>query len=172
MTGVRAYVLARKGVLVSSPDVKNMTSTQWLFEYYALSKMEQSRVEDAYKLLKNTLVSVLGLNMLRPADSQGRPKEFEEMTPDERDAFLPLVTWCARPDMLKPVVEQYEHAAIVASATNDADYEALCAQIDENVDDIEPILGIDTTVPVRKIINPMVETQLRQLLTVDNTGKV
>lgn len=149
-----------------------MTHTQWLFEYYSLAAMEQERFKDAHMLLQKTLVSVLGLNMLKPVGDNGTPKNFEEMTPEERDAFLPLVTWCARPDMLKPVIEQYDSAIAKASVTEDAAYEALCAKIDENVDDLEPILGIDPTIPIRKTVDPMVTAQLKQLLNVDVTGKV
>jgi len=149
-----------------------MTNTQWLSEYYSLAAMEQERFKDAHMLLQKTLVSVLGLNILKPVGDTGAPKTHEEMTPEERDAFLPLVTWCARPDMLKPVIDQYDSMINAASVDKDAEYEALCARIDENVDDLEPILGIDPNMLNRKTINPMVETQLKQLLSVDVTGKV
>jgi hypothetical protein len=149
-----------------------MTHAQWMFEYYSLVNMEQERFKDAHMLLRKTLVSVLGLDMLRPVDDKGIPKNHEDMTPEEREAFLPLVTWCARPDMLKPVIDQHELATANVSTNADAEYEALCAKIDENVDDLEPLLGIDPNAPVVKTVNPVIAIQLKQLLSVDATGKV
>jgi hypothetical protein len=161
---MRAYVLARKGVLLSSPDVKAMSQAQWAFEFYALQKKEEDLFKVYFKVMRNLLVNVLGLNSLRPTDEKGLPKSFEAMTDDEKEGFLPLIAWCARPEMLKPVAEQLQLATDEHAATNpDKQYEELLAKMDKAVEeggDMDPILST-TNVIIPK--DPRYEQQFKQM---------
>lgn len=139
---MRAYVLARKGVLASNPDVQNMSRAQWVFEYVSLKKHERDQIDTNAKILKYTLVSVLGLNAIRPEDEHNIPKKWEEMSQDEKEAFLPLVAWVGRPELLQVVKKQKETEIGIEQALNDLEYEELVARIDEAGGDMEPILGI------------------------------
>lgn len=143
MWGLRAYVLARKGVLASSPDVKNMTRTQWVLEYHALKERDRLYIDSFTKITKSLLVSTLGLNLIRPIDENGNPKQLDKMTDEERDAYIPLSAWCARPEMLKTAYEQMEKDIDPGTVTSDKQYEELVAAIDANDGDMVPILGLD-----------------------------
>lgn len=164
--------MARKGILVSSPDVKKMNRTQWLFEYHALRKKEEDTFKAQAETFRMILVSVLGLNLIRPKGEDGVPKRFEDMSDEEKETFVPLVAWCARPDMLKSVAEQVEMDMAFEKATQSPDqaYEAMVAAIDAADGDMEPIIGIPIT-DVGKVQNPVVEKQMAQVLNIDVDGK-
>jgi hypothetical protein len=144
MWALRAYVLARKGVLITNPDVKAMTKTQWVFEYHALRRKEEQTFKSYADAFRQTLVSVLGLNMIRPVNENGLPKTYDEMSDDEKVAFMPLVAWCGHPEMLKKVFEQMQSEIDMSSVTDpDSDYEKLVASIDAADGDMIPILDLD-----------------------------
>lgn len=167
--------MARKGILVSSPDVKKMTQTQWMFEYHALKRKEEDQYKNHFETFRRILVSVLGLDLIRPKDQDGITKSYEDMTTVEKDAFIPLVAWCARPDMLKTVAEQVEMDLTMEKAANpDSDYEAMVNAIDAADGDMEPIIGIPVT-QTGKVKNPMTELQMKQvqnIIDIDVDGKV
>lgn len=133
--------MARKGILVNSREVSEMSDMQWAFEYYALRKKEMDDKESNFTMLKHLLVNVLGLNALRPENEHGIPKKFEEMTEEEKEAYLPLVAWCARPDMIKPVAEQLKAELAIKEADENKAYEEMVAAIDAADGDMEPVLG-------------------------------
>lgn len=120
-----------------------MTKVQWILEFHALQRKEKMQFESYFKLMKNLLINVLGLNALRPEDEQGKVKPFDVMTDEEKESFLPLIAWVSRPDALKPVVDQLKNEIDNKSATASEDYEKLAAAIDAAGGDMEPILGID-----------------------------
>ena len=141
MLGIRAYVLARKGVLMSNPDVANMSVGQWFFEAAALREKEKFELEASHKILKNTLIGVLGLNALRPTDDFGKPKKWDEMTEKDREEFMPLIGWCGRPDMLKKVSEQLQTEKVYDEGGMDnSAYEKMVEAIDAAGGDMEPYL--------------------------------
>jgi len=141
---VRAYVMARKGVLITDPSVRDMSPSRWMFEYIALAKKEREEREFNIRALRNVLVSTLGLNLLRPEDSNGNPKRPEDMTEEDRESFLPLSVWMGNEGLLKAVKEQQEVLDITADLPpTDSTYEAMVAAIDAADGDIEPIIGID-----------------------------
>lgn len=169
MWAIRAYVIARKGVLVNSPEVQSMSVAQWAFEYLALKKMEKEAFEANFKALRMVLVSTMGLNALRPEDDKGKPKSPENMTEDERDAFLPLVAWIGRPELLKAVKEQIEHDLnFEKDPQSDDEYERLVAAIDANDGDMDPILGLPKSeyrpVPPGMRVDPMYKESLKDLV--------
>ncbi len=171
--GVRAYVLARKGVLVSNPDVAKMTETQWMFEYHALKRKEEMIFKSSFVALRKTMVSVLGLNLIRPVDEKGFPKKYGQMTEDEENMFLPMVAWCGRPEMLKDVAEQVQNELGMDKAENPDDaYEKLTAAIDAAGGDMEPIVGVDPLIAIhtRNAKNAAQEKLLVRPLEID--GKV
>lgn len=161
-------MLARKGVLVSSPDVQRMTPTQWAYEYYIIKKMEAEKIELIVKIAKAILVNILGLNLLRPTNEHGVPKSYDEMTQEEKDSFMPLVAWVAHPELLKTVKEQFEFEKHCESAMSDVskEYEDLVARIDENPYDMDAILGIDpeeTAERASKLQAQLFEEKLKSL---------
>ncbi len=171
--GIRGYVLARKGVLVSNPDVAKMTWTQWMFEYHSLRKKEEMMFKSSFLALRRTIVSVLGLNMLRPTDEAGVPKKHDAMTEEELDQFMPLVSWVGRQELLNEVSKQYETEAGIDAATNpDADYERQVAAIDDLDGDMSPIFTpLD---PKARFRDPRIVMQEKLLVqpTVEVEGKV
>lgn len=141
---MRAYVMARKGVLLTDPSVKEMSMQQWMFEYAALAKKEKDNREFIVKAMKGVLVSTLGLNMLRPEDAAGNPKPFEEFTEEDKEQFIPLTAWVGNEGMLKAVKEQLDKVKMnVELPPVDDNYEAMVAAIDAAEGDIEPIIGLD-----------------------------
>lgn len=174
--GVQAYVMARKGVLVSNPDVANMTWTHWMFEYHALKKKEEMLFKSGFIALRKTIVSTLGLNLLRPTDEAGFPKKHEQMTEEEKDMYMPLVSWCARPEMLKDVSEQFKLELGVEQVTNpDSEYEKQVAAIDADIDgDMLPIIQVPSI--DGKLKDPKIAQQERILIQprvlVDVDGKI
>lgn len=141
MWGMRAYVMARKGLLMSSPDVRNMTSTQWVFEYHALHDKEEMYMDVFTKLMRGVLINVLGLNSLKPETEAGDPKKWDDMTAEEKDQFLPLIAWCGRTEMLKSLQEQLQKTKINEEVPrDDKEYERTVAAIDAAGGDMEAII--------------------------------
>lgn len=143
--------MANKGVLVSDSSIAAMSPVQWYFEYCALKNRERSIALDVYNLAKNAIVSILGLNLLKPVGPDGRPKSESEMSEDEKNAFLPLVAWIGHHELLKKVADQYgfttngydEASSEFGPQVQDEKYEQIVNMIDAAGGDMEPILGID-----------------------------
>lgn len=160
MWGIRSFVMGRKGVLLSSPDVKTMTDTMWMFEYQGLMQKDKRNIEVFSQIAKNLLVSILGLNLIRPLDADGAPKKIEEMTDTEKQAFIPLVAWCGRPEILKAAYEQMQLEIDPDKVVGDKNYEKLVAAIDAAGGDMDPILTGAVGVDITKIPkNPKLEHQ-------------
>lgn len=159
--------MARKGVLVNSPDVQSMTTTQWLFEYLALKRKERETFELSFKALKAILISVMGLNAVRPEDDKGAPKSYDSMTEDEREAFLPLIAWVGRPELLKMVKEQMETEANI-NQTEDTDdtYNKLIEQIDAADGDMTAVLPIikDNPIPLGAKYDPLYQRTIDSMV--------
>lgn len=135
-----SYVMARKGILVSNPDVGRMSRVQWLFEYHSLINKERESMKLNIKVMKGLLINVLGLNALRPEDAQGNPKDYASLTPEEQESYLPLVAWCGRPELLQKISDQIQKEEIVADIGKDTSYETLVAQMDAADGDLLPII--------------------------------
>ncbi len=140
---MRADVLASKGILASDPSVQSMTQVQWYFEFAALKRAERRQIELGLKLFKSTMISLLGLNRLKPTREDGTTKSVEELTQEEKESYLPLVMWTAHPELLKKVSEQLDEEAAIDTAQSDKDYEKLVEAIDAMDGDMDPILGVD-----------------------------
>jgi hypothetical protein len=147
-----------------------MTPAMWLFEYHSLMKREREQVELQLKMLKETLVNVMGLNALRPVDSNGAAKSWDDMTDDEKSGYLPLVAWVGSPVMLKQVADQNKAMlgldgglADTTQPTPVGSYEDMVALIDENPDAIEEILGIDPAKMQKRANEIKVQLQQEQL---------
>lgn len=174
MMGVVSYVMARKGILISNPDVKAMTKVQWLFEYNSLAKKEKDIAQVSVKILKGLLINVLGLNALKPEDESGNPKTFENMTQEEKEGFLPLIAWCGRPELLKKVSEQIEKTDLLAEIPKDSKYEDLVAAIDAAGGDMEPILDSKFNISREDITNgpPVVDKQTNEELGIKDISEM
>lgn len=141
---MRAYVLARKGILMTDPSVKHMTPAQWAFEYIALNRKERDDKEFHIRSLKSVLITTLGLNLLKPEDQNGHPKGYEAMNDEERESFIPLTAWTGNEGMLKAVREQHEKGEVSDTLPDmDSAYDDMVAAIDAAEGDIEPIIGVD-----------------------------
>lgn len=141
MWGIRSYVMARKGILLSNPDVSKMSPSQWLFEYHSLVEKERNIFDLSFKTLKQLMIHLMGLNAIRPEDGTGRPKTTADMTKEEREAFLPLIAWIGHPEMLKQVQDQLDYDNAVRRSEDDDRYEQLVSAIDELDGDMTPIFG-------------------------------
>lgn len=141
---MRAYVMARKGILISDPSVARMNRTQWLFEYLALTRRDREDKEFNVRAMKSVIISTFGLNLIRPEDGNGNPKTIDQMTDEEREQYIPLTAWIGNEGMLKAVQQQHEKIDIpVDMPISDKSYEDMVAAIDAAGGDIEPIIGID-----------------------------
>ena len=87
--------MARKGVLVSSAEMREMTPVRWLYEYVSLREKE---FED-WRKLRKLLINVMGLDMV----SKSRFKNAED--PDI-DKFAPLVMFL-NPVLGDQMIEEY-----------------------------------------------------------------
>ena len=99
-------MLARKGILVSDPQVKRTSRAQWIWEYISLVKKDKDEREFYSKTLKNTLISVLGLNILPPLGEDGMPKLAEELTEADKDFFTPAAFIMGNHHLLKGILER------------------------------------------------------------------
>ncbi len=143
-----------------------------MFEYHALRQKEESYFKIAHTTLRKTIVSTLGLNLLRPTTEDGVPKKDADMTEEEREMYMPLVAWCGRVEMLKDVQEQYGAEAGFDKAANpDAEYEQQIAAIDAG-GDMEPIVQMVSV--TGRPSDPRIAIQEKLLVqpVVDVSGKV
>jgi hypothetical protein len=153
-----------------------MTKAQWMFEFHALKKTDTMM----FTALRKTMVNVMGLDMIRPADANGMPKKFAAMTEDELNSFIPLVLWNGHPEILKRVADQYADAAVIEqidqdsqSSNSNAEYEAMVAAIDAAGGDMDPIISVDPNISSRRV-NPQLLQQDKlstQPIEVDLEGK-
>ncbi len=126
-----------------------MNRTLWLQEYLGLKQEEEEYWKTFAKILKYTLVGVLGLNALRPETEDGHPKKWDEMTVEEREAFIPMIGWVGRAEMVKKISEQIDKQKVEDGAKNadsDSEYQDLIKAVEEGdmtpfESDIEPIEG-------------------------------
>lgn len=123
--------MARKGILMSDPTVREMNEVQWQFEYHALLEHEKrtySFIRNAFEAfftrLQNLVVRVLGLNIIqswRAAGVDTSKKEVAEALKDETP-FVPYA-------YLAVDAERIQHFANLDDGKTDAEREAEDAQI-------------------------------------------
>lgn len=142
--------MARKGILASDPSIKDMTPARWMFEHHAAMKKDREYIEVFATVLKNVMVSVFGLNIIRPEDGNGNPVRHEDLTEEQRKAFIPLVAWVGNSEMLKKAHEQASGDEVADKALTNKAYEEQVAAIDAAMEaggDMEPIIGFDNDIP-------------------------
>ena len=118
-----------------------MTEAQWLFEYHALRKKEDREFEmgaevmkAGARILRDTLIGVLGLNLLVPKN------EAEAATPDA-PAFIPAAALMSNHHLLKIHFEAYQKAAGTETAMADAAFEEFSKKLARgDVGDLDPLL--------------------------------
>jgi hypothetical protein len=154
---MKSFVLARKGVLITDPSVEKMTEAQWLFEFEGLRQKEEATnemtgevVKVCVDALRNTLIQVLGLNLVHPDDVL--PEERESGQP----VFIPYSYLGGQPEVMKHVLEKYEKAEEASKATDramrDTSFEAFSRDLQRmltagQIGDLEPILGKEEPPP-------------------------
>lgn len=123
-------MLARKGVLISNPDVMRMTTAQWLFEYHALQEKEKASATftvEVYKesvtALRKLMIALLGLDII------GEKK------------ILPLSLLAGNPRLLGKWYEDAQADAAAEAAANDSEFDALSEQLAKGeIGDLDPLL--------------------------------
>ena len=139
--------MARKGILVADPTVSSMTRAQWLFEYHALKHKEDRDTERYVKLLKATLINLLGLNIKSAERHKDLPpaERFEAELTD----YTPLVLLAGNHHLLSSFFKEGDPVLggtddlTGQSKVDDAEYEKMSQAI---LDDMEPI-----EVPIAKM---------------------
>jgi hypothetical protein len=149
-----------------------MSRAQWVLEFHALQAKERLWFGILVKGLRQTLVSVLGLNAIRPEDEHGSPKDWQAMTEEERQAFIPLVAWVGRPELLKTVTDQQQAEIDPDKIMGDKSYEEIVQSIDKLDGDMTPILknlhGIDPdTIPTKPIAHQQLDIKTADEMKVD-----
>jgi len=150
------------GVLPTDPLLQKLSLGQLIFAAHSVRRQQQATFDITAKALKMMLVSLLGLNALKPVDENGLPKSYEQMTPEERESFMPLIAWVARPEVLKAVHDQHTAADAVAAADNDREYQKLVEEIDAAGGDMEPIIGIHEGLKINTNINSAIDDAINK----------
>lgn len=127
---MKAYVLARKGVLISNPDIARMTTAQWLFEFHALQEKEKTSAAftvEVYKesvtALRKLMIALLGLDVF------GEKK------------IMPLALLAGNPKLLSKWYEDAQADEAIEAAANDTDFDQLSAQLAKgDIGDLDPTL--------------------------------
>lgn len=103
-----------------------MTTAQWFMEYHALQMKEEQQAdltktifEAAGRLLKNTLVMLLGLKPIKYAG-----EDF-----DDDSSIVPLSLMCGNPHVMQHIMQTAEDEAKVGAAAEDDDFDRLSEQI-------------------------------------------
>ena len=105
-------MLSRKDILISDPSVKEMNSTQWLFELESLYHREETKFEEYTAIgdiIRKSFISMLGLNLLPieeqiGVDSLGDPIVRYRRPKDEE--ILPLTMFVGREEIIKEVLDR------------------------------------------------------------------
>lgn len=137
-------MLARKGVLISNPDVEKMTEAMWMFEALALrerDKQEKERLDSYFKvgvrLFRQTLIKLLGLDRGLNKLELG----VVESDPDAPMPFVPFVFFAGRPDAVKHIMEKEDEAERMGEAVNDKGFDELSEQLAKaDIGDMMPLL--------------------------------
>lgn len=99
--------MARKSILLSDPSVRNMNEAQWLFEYHALQARERQSVDlvtsmfrALVRALRHTLITVLGLDLIRTWYAAGVRDKAKLEALKEETPYIPAVYIFGDPDRI------------------------------------------------------------------------
>jgi hypothetical protein len=132
---MRAFVAARKGLLVSDPTVLSLSRSQLWLEYMAERRLEKSDREFYVKSLRYTLINLFGLNLKEQFEAHRDDRPIDD------DAFVPLILVAGNHHLMKGYLEGMQGAAddqTGQSKITDAEYEE---QAQRMLADMEPIEG-------------------------------
>lgn len=122
---------------MSDPSVRAMTAFDWRFEYEALRRRDdaqQAQWRVGVRVLRETLVNVLGLNLLAPQQRAGAvalPPDPDGLPPPT--PYLPAALVLSDPALLKAALEEKEREEAAAPAADDAAFDAYSAAVHERV---------------------------------------
>ena len=160
-----AYVIARKGVLLSHPSVQEMSHMQWLIEAKALHKKEIKERDERIKLTKEVyeaasmsfrdiLVHILGLNIGAGKQVEGKPVPFIP--------FMPLV---AKPEVVEELMKRESEEIEISNALEDRGLsEVNDALMDLDMGDLEPIFsGKNSDDPIERWMSEDNQRALKEM---------
>lgn len=130
--------MARKGILVSDPQVQRTSPAQWLWDYITLHKKEQDDRIFWVKTLKDVLVSVLGLKV-PVLDETGHPKPEDTLTEQEKESFVPYIYLGGNTQLLQKYFEKCQEPAAPNNPDEDAAYEELQRKMADAEGDMVPL---------------------------------
>lgn len=115
----------------------------------SLRRRETEEQDFSLKSLKNTLISVLGLNLVPPMDDNGDIIPEDQLTDDQKESFIPMVLLAGNHHLLSPHVKRVKEALekqkigseVIAA---DAEFEKLSKALAAG-GDMEPIMVGDIT---------------------------
>jgi hypothetical protein len=132
---MRAFISARKGLLVSDPHLLRLTRSQLWMEYMVERKSERSEREFYVKALRTTLIDILGLDLKERFEAN---RDNREANPD---AYVPFILVGGNHHLMKAYLDGMQGEAedkTGESKVADADYEEQAKRL---MGDMEPIEG-------------------------------
>jgi hypothetical protein len=132
---MRAFIAARKGLLVSDPSLLNLTRSQLWMEYMVERRLEKSEREFHVKSLRVTLIDILGLDL----------KERYEANRDDRkvdpEAYVPFILVGGNHHLMQAYLKDIQGESedkTGESKVADSDFEEQAQRL---LADMEPIEG-------------------------------
>ena len=159
--------------MISDPSVENMNYTQWLFELESLKIKEEKKydeIKSMVELFKNSMVGMLGLNVMPIEDEDGLLRE-----PNENE-ITPLSMLVASPEMMQVVYKRRQELEdqkmiqediLEESQCDLEDAEDLLNELDGDIEFLNSQDDFDSYVKKQSYTN---QVALRQLL--DNFDEV
>jgi hypothetical protein len=155
-----------------------MSTAQWLMEYRGLHDKEIEDAKVQHKILRMTMIELLGVGLHPPIDENG---EFIlHPTPEQIEANVrPLVLWMAHPELIEALGKEtnaYTESR-KASDGSDTTYEETVTSVQEALErgevpsDMDPLLFEPSDPMKSKWESPEMQADLKSLVTVLNPGE-
>jgi hypothetical protein len=146
---LKSQILAKKGVLISDPNVRMMNSTQWTFEYLSHIEEQDRRYEEITALsemISSAIINLLGLN-IAPIEEEDPETGVKRLRPPEKHEFTPLAALLAPEEIRQGIIKKHDELALQQSV--DAELEAeesipTAEDIDASLGDIDFLEDTET----------------------------
>lgn len=137
---------------MSDPSVRAMTDAEWVFEAEALRRKEQAENDMQLatfkanaRVLRETLIGVLGLHIFAPKDAGGEADVAVDETPGDGaeakvPSFMPAVFLFGNHHLLAKQIEQKQEEGFATDAMNDEAFEAFSQKLAQgDFSDLDPV---------------------------------